>query len=163
MDPVTLGYIAAVGSVASAGGQAYFSHEASQASNRAEQLRKQQMQLEADRKRRETIRQAIVAQSLATARQTAQGVSQGSSVIGGAFGQIAGVEGRDINFTTQSEQIGSGIFAANADQTSASSYASLFQQTGNLSTALFTNAEKIGRIGTNLFRSNIVSDPYAGT
>jgi hypothetical protein len=138
-------------SAVSAGAQYSANQQAAKASRRAERLREQQMKLDAQRKRRETIRQALAATSLATARSVGQGVGEGSSVFFGAYGQTMGELGRQINYTNVSEQIGGQLFDANADYASAVSAASTFNALGNIGTGLMTNAKTIDEIGTSLF------------
>jgi hypothetical protein len=146
--------IALIGTaVATAGsvGQAVYTQQASQASQRAERLRERQMRLDAMKRRRESIRQAQFASSVATARGEAQGVAAGSSVIGGAAAQTTGELGRQINYTNQSEDIGTGIFQANADIAGAQGMSSLFGAAGQFGTTVLGNAQKIYDIGQTLF------------
>jgi hypothetical protein len=85
-----------------------------QALQRAERLRERQMNLQAQRERRDTIRQAMVARATSLATATAQGASAaGSSALGGAYGQIQGEAGRQVLAINQNQEIGQGIFAAN--------------------------------------------------
>jgi hypothetical protein len=124
------------------------------------------MQLDAERQRRETIRKAIVAQSLGSARAVAQGVGQGSSVIGGAYGQNWGQAGRDVNFTNQSESIGMSLFQANADLARAQGSAAAANAAGQFSTVLLNKAQDIYRIGQSLFGGSDVpaqSNPWITT
>ena len=138
-------------SAAAAGGQAYYSNQASRASRRAERLREQQMRMDARRRRIQAIRQSMMAGSLATARGANQGVGEGSSVIGGAAGQTAGELGRELSYTNASEQIGAGIFQANADIAGAQGMASLFNAAGTIGNTLLGNAQTISNIGASLF------------
>jgi hypothetical protein len=85
-----------------------------QAQKKAERLRERQMNLQAMRERREVVRQSILARSTALATTTAQGAaSQGSSALGGAYGQIGGEAGRQRVAINQNQEIGQGIFKAN--------------------------------------------------
>jgi hypothetical protein len=84
------------------------------AQQRAEKLRERQMNLQAMRERREVIRNSILARSTALATTTAQGAAaQGSSALGGAYGQIGGDAGRQTVAINQNQEIGKGIFKAN--------------------------------------------------
>jgi len=86
------------------------------AQQKAERLREQQMNLQAMRERRDVIRQSILARSTALATTTAQGAAhQGSSALGGAYGQISGDKNRQTVAINQNQEIGQGIFAANRD------------------------------------------------
>lgn len=104
--------------------QAAASEAAANAQNEANQIqlqqqaaveaqRKQQMELDAMRQKREIIRQGLAARAQALATATAQGASRGSGLQGG-YGQIEGQVGTNTLATTQNEQIGSNIFNINA-------------------------------------------------
>lgn len=108
----------------------------------AERLREKQMTLQAQRERREAIRQASVARATALAATTNQGASApGSSALGGAYGQIEGQKNRQTLAINQNLAIGQGIFAANNRYSSASlqagigeGIAGMGQATGNFIT-----------------------------
>jgi len=151
IEAATLAAIGTAVQVAGAAGSAYYTSQASQASQRAERLREQQMRLEAFKRRRESMRQSIVANSMARARSVGQGVDMGSSVLFGAYGQTQGEQGRQVSYTNESEGIGRGIFAANRDMASAQASASMFKQAGDLGTALTSNSDKISKVGSQLF------------
>lgn len=82
------------------------------ASQAAEEDRKRQMNLEAERARRQSIREAIVARSLAVSNATSQG-AQDSSGLAGGLAQVTGTEGRNIQGINQNQEIGSDIFDQN--------------------------------------------------
>jgi len=108
---------AAVTAVASVAGS-YLQYKGQQqqtaALQKAERLRERQMNLQAQRERRDTIRQAMAARATALATATSQGASAaGSSALGGAYGQIQGEANRQTLAINQNQQIGKGIFAAN--------------------------------------------------
>lgn len=151
LEATTIAAITAITATAAAGGQAYYTSQASAASRRAERLREQQMRLDAMRRRRESIRQSMIANSVAASRGVAQGVGEGSSVLFGALGQTQGELGRQVSYTNESEAIGAGIFQANRDIASAQAASSMFQQAGNLSTSVLSNSQKISDIGQTLF------------
>jgi len=98
-------------------------HEAQEksiaAQKRAEAARQTQMQLESARKRRELVRQGIIARSQATAQATAQGAQHGSA-LPGALGGISSTAGAGIQGVNQAESIGNTLFASNLDQLEAS-------------------------------------------
>lgn len=96
--------------------------EQAQAQQKAEKARKQQMALDAARRRRETIREAIAARSLALSNATAQGAGEGSGIQGG-FAGIAAQAGRNILDTNQNVELGTKIFNANMDAASGQSLA----------------------------------------
>lgn len=89
-----------------------------EAEQRAEALRRQQMELESRRRLRETVRNQQRARAQALAASTNQGASQGSGLQGG-YGQIAGDAGNQLLATGQNLEIGRGIFDANAANSAA--------------------------------------------
>ena len=149
----------------SAVGQMQSTAKASKASRQAEALRAEQKRLDAMRRRRETLRQGIVANSMARARNVAQGAGMGSSVLFGAYGQTAGEVGRQTSYVNTSERIGSGIFDANQDIANAWASAAMFNQAGKFGNVLMTNAQTIGKIGTSLFSgsSGTTVNPWTTT
>jgi hypothetical protein len=106
--------ITAVSAVAGGYMQYKAQKDQTKALQKAEKLRERQMNLQAMRERRETVRTAMQARSMALATTTAQGAaSQGTSALGGAYGQIQGEAGRQILAINQNQEIGRGIFKAN--------------------------------------------------
>lgn len=103
-----------VGTLTSAFGQ--FKQAA--ASERQDNLRRRQMELEANRQRREQIRKATVARAQATASATNQGAGDSSGIQGG-LAQITSQANRNIQGINQDEEIGRGIFKTNAQIASA--------------------------------------------
>lgn len=89
-----------------------------QMEQQAEALRMQQMELEAKRRNKETIRNQQRARSMALAAATVQGAGQGSGLQGG-YGGIAGQANTQLLNTSQNLQIGRGLFAANQGISSA--------------------------------------------
>jgi len=79
----------------------------------AEDSRKQQMNLDATRKKREIVRQAQLARAAAVATANAQGAGD-SSALGGAIGGIEGQTGVNLAGVNQNQQLGNQIFDANA-------------------------------------------------
>jgi len=73
------------------------------------------MNLDAQRKQLEVVRQAQRARSLALATATAQGANKGgTSALGGAYGQVAGQTNTNLQGIAQNLQIGKNIFGLNA-------------------------------------------------
>ena len=128
--------LSAIGTVAGVAGQfqqAAGNRKAQNAQKRAEALRMKQAELDADRKRRETIRQQQIARANALATTTAQGASaEGGSALGGAEGTIGGQAGRNIQEINSNLEFGRGIYKANQD--SAAGYA-MAARGGTLSSA----------------------------
>ena len=115
---------AAITAVASiAGGYLQYKGQKEQtaALQKAERLRERQMNLQAQRERRDAIRQAMAARATALATATSQGASApGSSALGGAYGQITGEANRQVLAINQNQEIGAGIFKANRQYSQAS-------------------------------------------
>lgn len=147
-------------SIAGAAGSLYASQQQASAQKRAiaaqqeaERQRQLAMNLDAQRKKREQIRQAQVYRAQALATTTAQGASQGSG-LEGAYGQISGQSGTNLQGINQNQEIGNNIFAANraygqaqADMADAQGSAATFQGISSLGGGLVSNAGTIGKIG----------------
>src|SRR5690606_1025739 len=73
------------------------------AQQKAENARQQQMNLDASRRRRESIRQSIQARAFALANATAQGAENSSGLEGG-YGQIAGRLGTNVLGINQNQE-----------------------------------------------------------
>lgn len=116
MDPLTIGVgLAIAGTATSIFGstQANKANKAVTAAQmRAEQIREQAMTVDADRRRREIIRQGMILRAQALATGVAQG-AQHSSSLQGAFGQIAGQTSFGIEGVDLQEGFGHELFAAN--------------------------------------------------
>lgn len=133
--------ISAAGTVAGVVGQ----QQQAAASKRAEELRQRQMNLDAQRQKRDLIRRAAVAQATATAAAEAQGAS-GGSALQGALGEIGGSTGRAVTAVNQNQEIGNGIFDANKKYAEGGSLASLGSGISSLGGALVSNAGVFGKI-----------------
>ena len=101
--------VMAIGGVVGAFGQ----YKQAKASEKAEKLRKRQMNLEAMRKKRELIREGVMARAQALSAATAQGGAESSGLAGG-YGQITGQVNRNVLATNQDQQLGNRMFKANA-------------------------------------------------
>lgn len=117
------------------------------AAKRAEDLRERQMNLEAQRQRRQAIRNALRARSIALTSATSQNAEGGSGLQGG-FAQIGQQLGSNLQGINQSTEIGAGIFQANRDSAGASSLVSFGSGLSSLGGALVQNSETLGRVGT---------------
>jgi hypothetical protein len=78
-----------------------------------EKQRFQAMKLDSRRRLLQEFRKAQMAQSMAIATGRAQGVGAGSSVYGGAIGQISGESGTNVLALGQNLEIGENVFALN--------------------------------------------------
>jgi len=104
------------------------------ASAKAEKLRERMMSLEALRKRRELVREGVVARAQATSNATAQGASEGSALKGG-IAQITNQQTRNTLASTQDEELGHGVFRANRQYAKAGGMISLGQGISSLGSA----------------------------
>lgn len=149
--------IMAIGLVGMAvgGGVSYTSQqrmvrEQTTASKRAEAAREQQMQLDAQRRRRQAIREGLMARSMNLAIGAAQG-AQGSSSLASATGGATGMAMENQQGITSAEVIGGRVFGANRDYFNASQRGQAGMAMGNaissLGGALVSNAGTISRLG----------------
>jgi hypothetical protein len=112
------------------------------AQEKAEKAREQQMNLDMQRKRRETMRQAVLARSTALTNASTQG-AQSSSGLQGGLAQITGNEYRNIGALGQDQQLGKEVFAANRD------YA-FGQMISGFGSAISSSASAMGRLGAKI-------------
>ena len=104
------------------------------ASAKAEKLRSRMMQLEAMRNRRELIREGVVARAQATSNAVAQGAGEGSGLKGG-IAQITNQQNRNVLASRQDEELGKGVFKANAAYAKAGGMISIGQGISSLGSA----------------------------
>lgn len=143
--------MAAVGlilQVAGLGLSLYGQSQQTAAMKRAEDARNKQMNLDAQRRRRDVIRNAVYAQAQARNTAASQGALYGSAYPGGQ-GQISGRAGNQTVESSQNQEIGSDIFAANKDYYNASVYTDIGAGLGSLGGMLVNNAGTIKRVGQN--------------
>lgn len=159
----TLAIIGLAASVAGTGLQIYGQAQAAkaqreqvQAFRRAEELRKKQMNLDAARRRREIIRQGIIARGLAINNAANQGATASSGLLGGLF-QIGGQARRAITQTNQNQIIGGGIFDANIQggnaqirEANAGTIAAFGSGLSSLGGTAINNLGTFNRVGTYL-------------
>lgn len=140
------------------------------AQQRAEAARFKAMKIDADRRRRQLIRQAQIASAQALATGVAQGASKGSA-LPGAYGQIAGQLGFGLTGVNQQEALGTELFAANQQLlqaklagASAATTSALGQSFTSVGNTIIGNLDKIGRVGdyatgqfNNLFAPNTIA------
>lgn len=131
-----------VGTVLQIKGQA----TAAAASKKAEDARKRQMNLEADRMRRQAIREAIVARATALSNATTQG-AQDSSGLAGGIAQVTGQEGRNILGINQNQEIGNIIFDQNAKMAQGNSLANLGSSVQGFGSMIGQYTPQLTRIG----------------
>ena len=135
--------VGAAGAVTSFVGQ----QAAMEAQRKAETLRTKQMELEAQRKVREQVRQNQAARSAALATATAGGSSEGS-ILEGAYGGIGGKTGSNISGIQQNADFGRAMFQANAERDAGLQTASFGSAFSSLGQGIVNNANLINRVGT---------------
>lgn len=169
----TVSAISAVGGLAMnvMGGkkQTEAASDASEASQKAEEARKQQMLLESARNERETIRKMMLARSAAVDAGQSQGASYGSGVAGG-IASITGQGNSALNYNMRATDIGATIFDANKDYAAAQKTAAIGSGMSRLGSVFTGNATQIGKIaasGASLFSNTSnggwQTDVYAGS
>lgn len=148
--PLILGILAAAGlGLAAAGTVAQIkgNKQQAQALQDAERLRQQQARLEALRQRRQLVRESLRARALATATAYGQGAGAGSGLQGG-YAQISGATGRQTLALNQNEQIGNGIFEANARAGQGATLAATGAGLTSLGNSIISNLGTINRVFT---------------
>ena len=162
MDPITIAGLAlsASGAISNIFG-ASKTNKANAAAIEAQQkmlaIQQQANRIDADRRRRALIRDAVIQRSMALARATNQGASSaGSSALPGAYGQIAGRAAGGISQINQNLQTSESLYAANQElfrAKLAAGNASMYSQIGSglssLGGALLSNREALGNIFGN--------------
>lgn len=166
MDPFTLGLTAVSIGAQLFGGSKQVSGAKEQAAAQQEQIRLEQqveaqrrtaMELDARRQQREAIRVAQRAQALGVARATSQGAEGvGSSALGGAAGQNAGMLGTNLTGISQNLGIGENIFDINSQisqQKIRQSQAATTQMEGAAISSLGQSLFKVGPAVGSMFGS----------
>lgn len=144
------GALGTVAGLAGTAAQVVGSMDAAKGAERAEELRRTQMDLEATRSRRQIIRQASLARSTALSNATSQGAAQGSGLQGG-IGQIQNEAGGAATASNQNQFLGQQMFGANAQISRGQTTSSIGQGVSSLGGALVKNQQEIGRLGAYLF------------
>lgn len=121
------------------------------ASKKAENSREQQMQLDASHRRRQAVRESIIARATALSIGTSQGAGEGSGVAG-AMGNAISMGVENVKTTNATEILGSRVFDANREYFEATRKGqagmALGQGLQSLGGALVSNAGTIQQIGT---------------
>jgi hypothetical protein len=122
---------------------------AASAQQRSEALRKQQMDLDIMRRKREAIRQAQLARSTGQAAATAQGVNSTDSSVIGSNSQQTSNQNANITALNQNAELGVGLFKANADLASAQGTQALGGAVSSWGSGLISNAQTIAKVGSS--------------
>ncbi len=143
--------ISVAGSFMAAGAQQKMIREQTQASKKAEAGRQQQMQLDANHRRRQAVRESILARSQALAAGVNQGAQNGSGVAGG-MGAATGMGLENQQVTNATEVLGNRVFAANREYFDAtqrgSAKVAMWQGISSLGGALTSVSGQVSRLGT---------------
>jgi len=113
---------------------------------KAEKLRQRQMQLEANRARREQIRQAQVNRAKATAAAWNSGAEASSALVGGQS-QASTTAARNAQAISQDESFGNRIFKANAQVAKGGMVSALGQGLSSLGGAVSGMSGTISSLG----------------
>ena len=144
------GALASVASVGVGFMQAAEQRKQGKFAREAEAKRQQQMNLEATRQKRQTIRQAQLQRAQAESVANAQGATE-SSGLSGALGVISGSEASTNLATNQNQEIGNAIFEANKNKATAMSNASMYGAIsgglGSLGSTVLNNLGTMNRLG----------------
>lgn len=142
--------VAGIATAAAAGvQQSRAQRQASDASQRGEDIRAQQLELENTRRQRALLRQAQAASAQSLATATARGVAQ-SDIAPGAIGQIESQLGQNLLAQSENTALSRGIFDANRDIAEAKADAAEAGAIGDFGKTLFANSDKLGAIGSNI-------------
>lgn len=142
--------IAAIGlAIAGAGAATSYvgAQKASKAQKRQEGIRKQQMDLDITRKRREAVRKMLAARAMGISNATNQGAVASDSAVQGGIAQAtqtANVSSMELN---QNAQLGGDMFTANAQEASGRGTASLGSSLQSWGSGLISNSKQISRVG----------------
>lgn len=142
--------ISAAGTVIGYTSQQKMIAEQTAASKKAENSREQQMQLDASNRRRQSVREAIVARSMGLAAGTNSGAQYGSGVAA-ATGQATAQGAENQQVVNSSQILGSRVFAANRDYFNATQKGQAGMALGEglsaLGGAIVNNAGTINKLG----------------
>ena len=158
----------AIAGVAIGGAGLYKQHEAqkqmerysgmsSKASIKAEEARRRQMELESFRRRREVVRQGLIAKSRSLSNATSQGAAYSTGLQGGQA-QIEGLTNQGLASNEQNLSVGRELFESNVAQFKAqtgyniaSSNADFGKSLFGAGTQLIGSGQSLSRVGASLF------------
>jgi len=133
------------------------SKEMAERQKQAEAVRQQQMNLESMRKKREIIRNANVASSMAVSQATNQGGGE-SSGLAGALASVSGRSGGSALAVEQNTQLGNQMFEINkqsaglqADRAGWDSVSGIGSGISSLGGSMVRHQQQLGSFGTWLY------------
>lgn len=144
--------IAGIGLAVAAAGAATTAigtQQQAKATEKAEDLRQQQMNLDAQRKRRNIIREMIIQQAVGRSNAAVQGVSGGDSAVIGGQQQAVTTAGQNTLAVNQGQAIGSGIFQANKDLAAGQVTSAWGNAAQNVGGQIVQNSTTISRVGAS--------------
>lgn len=138
--------LGATGTVLKAGAD----KDASEASKRAEDARKEQARLQYAREQRKIFRDQQAANAIGLSNITNAG-GQSGSALGGLYGQTSGAADQQSFDLAQNAGIGNRIFQANADFAEAQGRSATYGGLQSLGKDIFAAAGPISRVGSTIF------------
>jgi len=150
---VAIGAIGAIGlltTIAGTGAGVAGQVIAAKGAKKAENARRQQARLEAQRARREIVRRGVVARAESLSNATNQGAQFSSAAIG-AQGSAVAQAGRGVQATTQNEILGNRVFEGNAQQRRGNTLTSLGSGLQSFGSSLTNNLGTFEKVGPSLF------------
>jgi len=150
MAAVTSTIIAAIGLGLSAVGGAvtYMGQQkAAAAQKKQEKIRKQQMNLDLMRQRREALRKMLIARALGISNAANQGAGIADSSVQGGIAQATGQGNMSLTDINQNGQLGTAMFKANAMEASGQGTAAMGSVIGGFGSGLVNNSTTISRVG----------------
>lgn len=149
--------------VAGTGYQMYENNMANKASQKAEDARKRQLELDTAMKQRAIMRSAQLARATAVSRQQGQTGGVDDSAGFGAFGQIQGQQGEQSFYQSQNADIGRTIFDANQQLSEANAGQAIGKSFAGFGMDLIKSGPTLGSIGADLFGNKANSVNYDPT
>lgn len=147
---IALGVAGAVTSFFGSKGESDAQKAAIAAQQRQEAIRQEAMRVDADRRRRQLIREMLIARSTAVQRGANQGANAaGSSALPGAFGQVAGRAGFGLEGVNTSLRLGEDMFSAQQQLLAAKLDMANAQHTSQIGKSLSSlGGAFLGNVGT---------------
>lgn len=144
--------IAAIGlAIAGAGAVTQYvgAQKAAKAQQRQEGIRKQQMNLDYARRRREMIRKAMIAQATGISNATTQGAAASDSAVQGGIAQATQNANLSVLGADQNMELGENMFSANAQEAKGSGISNLGGAMKDWGSGIINNSTKISRVGSS--------------
>lgn len=160
MAAITSTVIAAIGlGLSAAGGVVQYmgQRKVAAAQKKQEKLRKQQMNLDLMRQRREALRKMLLARALGISNATTQGAVASDSAVQGGISQAVGSANISLKDINQNGEIGTSMFAANAQEAAGGGMASMGGAISSWGSGMVQNSTTISRVGASF---GLWKNPY---